>query len=76
MRLRYMKRNHFLKVIETCGESEAFLQFLIRCATPTLNDYAKVFCHKRKLKAVPVDEMHEKCLEETIRIAKTPWLDD
>lgn len=73
-----MGRNKkYLRAIYDADKGLDFIEFLLRVNSACVNTYAKVYCQKNHLKVfdkLPGDEQAE--LQEMIRIAKTPWLDD
>lgn len=71
------RKKKFLKAIYDNGKGLDFIEFLLRINSACVNTYAQVFCKKEHIKVfdkMPGDEKAQ--LEEDIRIAKTPWLDD
>lgn len=66
----------YLKALYDNGKGLDFIEFLLRVNSSCVNTYAKVFCQKDHIKVFDKMPDEEKAaLEETIRIAKTPWLD-
>lgn len=69
-----VRSKKYLRCLRDNGDSLEFIEYLIRQNSIVVNEYARRFCLKKKLK--PVEISDQDYLERSIKIAKVKWLDN